>query len=148
MGDSLDFSFSGVKTALLRRASELGAASPTSRNPEVVANLAAGFQTAVVHALVEKTIAAVQRYNARGVLLGGGVAANSQLRLEMIRRSPVQVVVPQPKLCTDNGAMVAAAAYYRAPTPVSISSRMDQDVLPGLRLGLESAVISRQLEGV
>lgn len=148
MGDSLDFSFSGVKTALLRRASELGAASPSGRQPEVVANLAAGFQTAVVHALVEKTIAAVRRYNARGVLLGGGVAANSQLRLEMIRRSPVQVVVPEPKLCTDNGAMVAAAAYYRAPMPVSVSSRMDQDVLPGLRLGLEATEILRQLDGV
>ena len=148
MGDSLDFSFSGVKTALRRRALELGVSPHLDQGSEVVANLAAGFQNAVVHALVEKTLAAVRQYNAHGVLLGGGVAANKLLRLEMIRRSPVQVVVPRPDLCTDNGAMVAAAAFFRAPAPFSPSTRMDQDILPGLRLGLESAEKSRRLDAV
>ena len=151
MGDSLDFSFSGVKTALLRRAQEQGVAGAGPAAPAaVVASLAAEFQEAVVHALVEKSVEAVRRHNARGVLLGGGVAANTLLRQEMTRRSPVPVVVPRPDLCTDNGAMIAAAAFFMlpassppspftlpSPAPPSLPplSRMDQDVLPGLRLG-------------
>ena len=142
MGDSLDFSFSGVKTALRRRAQERGITGSGPGAPAVVAGLAARFQEAVVHALVEKTVAAVRRHSARGVLLGGGVAANTLLRQEMARRSPVPVVVPRPGLCTDNGAMVAAAAFFTFPPPVPSAPpslpappHIDQDVLPGLRLG-------------
>jgi N6-L-threonylcarbamoyladenine synthase len=134
LAESLDFSFSGVKTALLRRAQARGVeeGAPTL-GPAAVATLAAGFQEAVVDALVSQTLKAARRHGARGVLLGGGVAANALLRQEMGRRSPVPVVAPRPALCTDNGAMIAAAAFYAHAAPPERG--FAQDVLPGLRLG-------------
>ena len=138
MRGSLDFSFSGVKTALLHRARALGVAEDddgVSAPEGVPAQLAAGFQEAVVDVLVHKTVEAAKRCGARGVLLGGGVAANTLLREELARRCPLPVVVPRPSLCTDNGAMVAAAAYF-APNPAPAPSALDQDVVPSLRLGL------------
>ena len=83
--------------------------------------------------MVTRTVEAAKRYDARGVLLGGGVAANSLLRREMAARSPVDVIVPKPALCTDNGAMIGAAAYFhlRRETP----HQWDLDILPSLRLG-------------
>ena len=138
MRGSLDFSFSGVKTALLHRARAMGVEEDddgVSAPEGVPAQLAAGFQEAVVDVLVHKTVEAAKQYGARGVLLGGGVAANTLLREEMARRCPLPVVVPRPSLCTDNGAMVAAAAYF-APNPAPRPSALDQDVVPSLRLGL------------
>jgi N6-L-threonylcarbamoyladenine synthase len=75
--------------------------------------MAAAFQEAAVDVMVNKALKAVERYNAKGLLLGGGVAANTRLREEATRLSPVPVLVPSPRLCTDNGAMIAAAAYFR-----------------------------------
>ena len=134
--DSLDFSFSGLKTALLRRAQERGWYPPqsdTELDPKQVAAVAAAYQEALVDQMVARTLEAVDRYKVRGVLLGGGVAANLLLRQEMARRSPVQVVVPRPELCTDNGAMIGAAAWFH----LRHGSRYqwDLDVLPSLRLG-------------
>ncbi len=115
LGKSLDFSFSGLKTALLHRAQEHGVYPPPpgGPSPETVAGLAVSFQEAVVNVMVAKAVEAAKRHGARGLLLGGGVAANAHLRREAERRSPVPVLVPTPRLCTDNGAMIAAAAYFR-----------------------------------
>jgi len=107
LGRSDDFSFSGLKTALLQLAR--GARGP----PPPVEQAAAAFQEAVVDVLVTKTVRAAEREGVRAVLLSGGVAANGALRRELAARSPVPVLVPPPVLCTDNGAMVAACAYYR-----------------------------------
>ena len=134
--DSLDFSFSGLKTAVLRRAEErrlYPADEDVEARPQLVADIAAAFQEAAVDAMVDRTIQAAKQYRARGVVLGGGVAANLLLRSEMKERCPVPVVVPRPALCTDNGAMIGAAAYFRlrhGPT-----YQWDLDVLPGLSLG-------------
>ena len=105
LGDSSDFSFSGLKTAVARAAEE-GKAS--------VEDIAAGFQTAVVDVLVKKTVRAVTATGARCVLLSGGVAANGPLREALRSASPVPVWAPPPVLCTDNGAMIAAAAHFCA----------------------------------
>ena len=115
LGKSLDFSFSGLKTALLHRAQEHGVYPPPpgGPSPDTVAGLAVSFQEAVVDVMVAKAVEAVKRHGARGLLLGGGVAANAHLRQQAKRRSPVPVLVPAPRLCTDNGAMIAAAAYFR-----------------------------------
>lgn len=137
----LEFSFSGLKTALLRRAQALGVyPSPEGASPapgpqrqQVVADLAAGFQEAVVEALVEKTREAARQTGARGILLGGGVAANALLRQRMRQRSLVPVLIPRPSLCTDNGAMIAAAAYYRLCRGERHS--LDLDAEPSLRVG-------------
>ena len=115
LGDSLDFSFSGLKTAVLHRAQELGIYPPPERapEPELVRNLAAAFQDAVVDVISAKAAEAVRRFGAKGLVLGGGVSANTALRAACRERSPVPVLIPAPKLCTDNGSMIAAAGYRR-----------------------------------
>jgi N6-L-threonylcarbamoyladenine synthase len=102
-----DFSFSGLKTKVQRivRGEE-------GESPEA-AELAAAFQESVVDSLVTKALAAARQHGAREIILSGGVAANSELRRVLAERSPVPVVVPPPALCTDNGAMIAACAYWR-----------------------------------
>ena len=91
------------------------------------------FQQAIVDCMVQRTIEAAKRYGVKGVILGGGVAANSHLRQEMHKHVPVEVVVPRPGLCTDNGAMMGAAGFFHFRD--SISSQWDVDVVPNLRLG-------------
>jgi N6-L-threonylcarbamoyladenine synthase len=106
--ESLDFSFSGVKTAVLHYVRKHG--------PSQVADVAASFQQAVVDVLVDKTLAAARQCHASRVVVTGGVAANSQLRREMQKAcagAGLQLVIPHPRLCTDNGAMIAAAAHWR-----------------------------------
>ena len=134
--NSLDFSFSGLKTAVARRAEQKGMYPPTDDappDPQEVANVAAEFQEAAVDCMVQRALQAVKRYRVKGMLLGGGVAANSHLRQEMRRRIPVEVIVPRPALCTDNGAMMGAAGYFHFRT--GLPSQWDVDVIPGMRLG-------------
>ena len=133
---SLDFSFSGLKTALLRRVEERGWYSSSDRcvpDDLEVAHVASVYQEAIVDTMVTGTLLAVKQYDAKGVLLGGGVAANSLLRKEMAVRSPVQVVVPEPQLCTDNGAMIGAAAWFHLRG--ELEQQWDMDVQPQLNLG-------------
>ncbi len=143
-----DFSFSGLKTAVLRivqkyrpHGSSPKAESPTpgSQLPRImrvlpVPNLAASFQAAVVDVLVEKTSRAAEEYGAKMVLLAGGVAANELLRSEIMRRSPVKVRFPPLQYCTDNAAMVASAGFFRWQN--GERAGWDLDVVPSLRLGL------------
>ncbi|PDW01056.1 tRNA (adenosine(37)-N6)-threonylcarbamoyltransferase complex transferase subunit TsaD [Candidatus Chloroploca asiatica] len=186
--DSFDFSFSGLKTAvlhrvqerrerdaqLLRPSSEKSSASPgqpppstpTSRpqpqilrgkrslersrepteptapvapapksalDPRFVGQMAHAFQESVVDVLTTKTVEAATRYNATAILVAGGVAANVRLREELSRRASVPVHAPSLALCTDNAAMVAAAAFYRF--HAGLQSGWDLDVVPSLRLG-------------
>ena len=134
--DSLDFSFSGLKTAVLRRVEEKGMYPPAeggAPDPQQVANVAAAFQEAAVDSLVQRTIEAARVYGSRGVLLGGGVAANALLRREMSERAPVDVIAPRPALCTDNGAMIAAAACFGLRSGPRYE--WDLDVAPDLKLG-------------
>ncbi len=100
-----DFSFSGLKTAVLRRVRQGSA-------PDVPV-LAREFQASVVEVLATKTASASQEFGARTVIVGGGVAANGVLREALRQRCPVPVRWPPPALCTDNAAMIAAAAFYK-----------------------------------
>ena len=143
-----DFSFSGLKTAVLRlvqelrrergeevaeRGEKLADAALTEASGELpIANLAASFQAAVVDALVTKTAEAVERYDAAQVLIAGGVAANALLRAEMRRRVPVPVRYPPIRYCTDNAAMVAVAGHYLY--VAGKRSDLSLDVAPSLRL--------------
>ena len=111
--NSLDFSFSGLKTAMLHRAQEKGWYPPGDDeiDESELAGVAAAFQEAVVDSIVTRCVTAAKTYRVAGIVLGGGVAANSLLRKEAVARSPVPVIVPRPGLCTDNGAMIGAAAW-------------------------------------
>ena len=117
MRDTLDFSFSGVKTAMLHRAQDVGLYPPSEfdlpQSERLVAHLAAEFQESLVDVLGAKLLRMAERYGARGVVLGGGVTANARLRQRVLSDSPLPAIIPPPALCTDNGAMIAAAAFYQ-----------------------------------
>ena len=117
MRDTLDFSFSGVKTALLHRAQDVGLyPTPETADPDadrLVAQLAHQFQESLVDVMTAKLLAMAERYQARGLVLGGGVTANARLRQRVLADSPLPAVIPPPVLCTDNGAMIAAGAFYQ-----------------------------------
>lgn len=107
-----DFSFSGLKTAVLREVAGYRERS----QPIPVDGLAAAFQEAVVDALARKTLAAAEEYGVAAVALGGGVAANRSLRAVLRDRLAaigLPLLTPRPEWCTDNGAMIGAAAGYR-----------------------------------
>lgn len=108
--DSYDFSFSGLKSAVLNTLHNAAQRGETIEP----ANLAASFQTSVVEVLVEKTIRAAQAYGVKQILLAGGVAANRGLRTALTERCGQEgfsLVIPPLSLCTDNAAMIAAAGY-------------------------------------
>lgn len=121
-----NFSFSGLKTAVLRQTKQF----QPGHMP--VYDLAASFQAAVVDALVAKTVRAATDYKATAVHLAGGVSANRALRKAMKEALEIPVRVPPPELCTDNAAMIAAAAHWHF-----INGRRDSlnmDVIPSLQL--------------
>jgi N6-L-threonylcarbamoyladenine synthase len=118
--ESLDFSFSGLKTALLYhvrgvpgRGQDVKASSPVLTERQV-AEIAASFQAAAVDVIVQKLRRAIRRVGARSVIVGGGVSANSGLR-EALKHLPVPALVPPLRYCTDNAAMSAGLAevYFR-----------------------------------
>jgi N6-L-threonylcarbamoyladenine synthase len=146
---SYDFSFSGLKTAVLyltqqytsgQNAATRRPGAPARGRPRAphkvrplpVNDAAASFQAAAVDVLVEKTREAAEEFSVRQVLLAGGVAANEHLRREMQACAPVPVRCPPVALCTDNGAIVAAAGYYRYLE--GERAGWELDVVPGLRL--------------
>jgi N6-L-threonylcarbamoyladenine synthase len=119
-----NFSFSGVKTAVLRTIESL---QQEGRNLPV-GDLAASFQAAVVDVLVEKTIAAADEFDVREIIVAGGVSANKRLREKMLSESTRPVHIPPLFLCTDNAAMIAGAAHYHYIQ--DDFSKTDFDVLP------------------
>ena len=122
-----DFSFSGLKTSVLHIVRSPDPALPA-------AEVAAAFQESVVDSLVTATLRAARDYGAGTIVLSGGVAANSLLRRRLVQRSPLPVVMPAPALCTDNGAMIAACAFWRLRAGAQTGT-LDLDVAPGLRIG-------------
>jgi len=110
-GSELDFSFSGLKTALLHHVRK-----HSVPEGKALADLCASYQEAIVGALVQKLFRAARMYQFRRVVLAGGVAANSRLRAAVAARAAeyddVEVFLPAPKLCTDNAAMIAVAGTH------------------------------------
>ncbi len=134
---SHEFSFSGLKTAVLNRARREGIDPRTRTNsqpdPATVANIAKAFQDSVVDVLVTKTIRAAEELDCSAIILVGGVAANRPLRETMQRTSTLPVVTPPIPLCTDNGAMIARAGLDRFLS--GVRDGFDLDVTPSLRIG-------------
>ncbi len=109
--DSLDFSFSGIKTGVMNYIHGLEQRGESYR----VADIAASFQKSVVEVLADHLLEAAKREGIDKIALAGGVAANTRLRREIeSRRGRLQFYCPPPVLCTDNAAMIACSAYYEA----------------------------------
>ena len=119
-----DFSFSGVKTAVLYEVNDL----KKKGNTLPVEDLAASFQSAVVDVLFKKTMRAARDYGAKEILVAGGVSANRVLRQAFQSQKEFKVHIPAFSLCTDNAAMIAAAGYYRF--ALGHVSGLDIDVQP------------------
>ncbi|MBF7083145.1 tRNA (adenosine(37)-N6)-threonylcarbamoyltransferase complex transferase subunit TsaD [Desulfallas sp. Bu1-1] len=130
---SFDFSFSGLKTAVINyihRAVQKGGEHINK------ADVAASFRQAIVDVLADKTMLAARRYATKNIMLAGGVAANTLLREQLSRRASeegLRLIYPPPVLCTDNAAMIACAAYYKYLrqdfAPLTLNA------VPNLRLG-------------
>lgn len=134
--DGLDFSFSGLKTAVMNH---------VRKHPDVSSeDVAAGFQAAVVDVLVTKLMRAARETSARSVVLGGGVAANSLLRSEVERLAAAEgfrVALPSRAMCTDNAAMIAAAGWYRLRDHGP--SQLDIGAVPNLSLVADTVRTNR-----
>lgn len=108
--DGYDFSFSGIKTGVINFVNKARMKEEEFKNEDLLAS----FQETVVNLLVKKTIKAAKEKNVKTIIMAGGVAANSRLREMMKEKAKgMDVYYPSLKLCTDNGAMIAAAAYYK-----------------------------------
>ncbi|MBT3363536.1 MAG: tRNA (adenosine(37)-N6)-threonylcarbamoyltransferase complex transferase subunit TsaD [Chloroflexi bacterium] len=121
-----DFSFSGLKTAVLRLFDSIDAPKPSN-------DIAASFQEAVVDVLATKTVDVAQKYKVKRVIIAGGVAANKLLRSTVSERCPIPVSCPPLALCTDNAAMIAACGYFRF--KAGQIAGLTLDVQPNLKLG-------------
>jgi N6-L-threonylcarbamoyladenine synthase len=119
-----DFSFSGLKTAVLREVRVL-----QDQGKDIpVADFATSFQDAVVDVLVTKTVRAAENFNAKEILIAGGVSANQALRDAILDKSPLPVHIPSIELCTDNAAMIAGVGCFRY--QAGQRDPLDMDVLP------------------
>ena len=128
----LDFSFSGLKSAVLNYLN----GCKMKGEPVSEADVAASFQKAVVEVLTEHAIEAVKESGMEKLALAGGVASNSALResvAEACRKNGIQFFYPSPILCTDNAAMIGAAAYYEYQK--GVRHWLDLNAVPGLKLG-------------
>ncbi|MEO6122215.1 MAG: tRNA (adenosine(37)-N6)-threonylcarbamoyltransferase complex transferase subunit TsaD, partial [Ilumatobacteraceae bacterium] len=128
--ESLDFSFSGLKTSVVNY---------VRKHPDAItADVAASFQMAVIDSLIAKARRAARDVGATGIALGGGVAANSLLRqrlLDACAQDGIRAFLPSRAMCTDNAAMIAAAGWHRLGSdgPTSLDAGAD----PGLRLSFD-----------
>lgn len=133
-----DWSFSGLKTAVLnvvndRLGERMEKVKLAEVDPAFTAQLAAAFQDSAVDVLVQKTVAAAREYKAKTIILAGGVAANTALRERLSATAkPIPVAYPPIWLCTDNAAMIGAAAYYRY--QAGVQQDWSLDATPSLKL--------------
>lgn len=122
MNGKYDFSFSGIKTAVLRLAQAQAGKDytfpsiklPALLNEAQKANIAASFRRIAIETIVDKVVTAYGEFQPKSVIIGGGVAADSELQHQLQERIPLQLTFPPRKLCGDNGAMVATLGCYKA----------------------------------
>lgn len=124
--DNLDFSFSGIKTAVINL---------HHKTPDIdKANLCASFEKCTTEILIENTLKALKQLNLDIVALAGGVSANSYIRseFEKLKEKGIKVYYPEMSLCTDNAAMIASAAYYRYVN--GETSELTLNAIPNLKI--------------
>lgn len=141
MQNPYDFSFSGLKTAVLRRVQAecgVGYDFPSFKLAERLDdvtryNIAASFQRIAIETLVDKTVKAFHNYSPASVVIAGGVAANQELRRQLTERLPIEINYADPSLCTDNAAMIGTLAYFMA-QHVQPADPYSLDVVPSLSM--------------
>jgi N6-L-threonylcarbamoyladenine synthase len=129
--DNINFSFSGLKTAVLYYAQSLKNAELVRQLP----NIAASFQNTVIESLLSKSLNAVQLYKCKSFIIAGGVARNKSLRKKFqaaMDQSDIEFYVPEPELCTDNAAMIARAGQLHL--ELGQNSPLDLDIVPNLTI--------------
>lgn len=137
-----EYSFSGLKTAVLRTLqSEIGEdhTFPSHKLAERLseaqkANMAANFMRTAVETVVDSSVRAYEEFRPKSVVIAGGVAASAELRKQLEERLPIQPVYTDMKLCTDNGAMIAALAYHMAQNDVEPADPYTLDIKPNLSM--------------
>jgi N6-L-threonylcarbamoyladenine synthase len=137
-----DFSFSGLKTAVLRQAQALCGQDysfPSTKLPAALseaqkADLAASFCRVACETIVDKAVLACEEFAPKSVVLAGGVAASKELRRQLIERIPVPVEFPDFKLCTDNGAMIATLGCFKAMQGHPAADPFTLDIAPNLSM--------------
>lgn len=142
MQGKYDFSFSGLKTAVLRAAQEIVGhdySLPSHKLPDLLsevqkADIAATFQRVAVETVVDKTISAYNEFRPASVVIAGGVAASPELRKQLAARLPINIEYTDPKLCTDNGAMIAALGCYHAMLGRSTANPYTLEIAPNLSM--------------
>ena len=137
-----DFSFSGLKTAVLRLSQEL--IGEDHRFPSYMvserlnltqkANIAASFQRISIETVVDKALIAYQEFTPKSFVIAGGVASSQELRKQVSNRFPIEVLYTDPKLCTDNGAMIASLGYYQAKFNFGIADPYSLAINPSLSM--------------
>lgn len=142
MQGKYDFSFSGLKTAVLRTAQELVGADyslPSFELPDKLtdkqkADIAASFTRTAVETVVDKTVEAYEEFAPKTVIIGGGVAASPPLRKELAARLPLPITYTDRKLCTDNGAMIATLGCFKAMLDANEASPFTLETAPNLSM--------------
>jgi N6-L-threonylcarbamoyladenine synthase len=142
MPGKYDFSFSGLKTAVLRTAqAQIGESHdfPSTQLPERLsdaqkANIAASFQHTAVETVVDKTLLAYEEFQPKSVVIGGGVASSMELRRQLAERLPIEADYTDPKLCTDNGAMIATLGCFHAMHDTPIADPYSLEIKPNLSM--------------
>lgn len=142
MEGKYDFSFSGLKTAVLRLAQELVGKDyslpsmelPGLLNEAQKADIAASFQRVACETIVDKALTACDEFGLRSVVIGGGVAANTELRRQLAERLPFPIEYTDMKLCGDNGAMIAALGCYHAMLKRPTADPLTLEAMPNLSM--------------
>lgn len=142
MPGKYDFSFSGIKTAVLRAAQELSGHShdfPSYKLANLLseaqkADIAASFQQAALDTVVSKTLQAYAEFQPQSVVIAGGVAASQALRTKLTEVLTAKIEYTDPKLCTDNGAMVATLGFFKANKKQKLSDPLSLEIMPSLSM--------------
>ncbi|CAN5716616.1 tRNA (adenosine(37)-N6)-threonylcarbamoyltransferase complex transferase subunit TsaD [soil metagenome] len=142
MSHKYDYSFSGIKTAVLRTAQQEVGEDHTFPSRQLAerlseaqkADIAASFQRVAVETVVDKTYEAYKEFQPNSVVIGGGVASSQELRRQLAERLPLPIAYTDPKLCTDNGAMIATLGCYHAMLGQPKADPFALDIKPNLSM--------------
>lgn len=142
MPSKYDFSFSGVKTAVLRQAQAMCGHDftfpsyelPSALSDAQKADIAAVFQRIAIETVVDKAVEAFKEFSSASVVIAGGVAASPELRRQLKERLPINIAYTDPKLCTDNGAMIAALGCFKMKKGQPIADPYSLEIAPNLSM--------------